>query len=578
MTGLNKILHVDLTEKKFEVEETDLFDRYLGGEGVAIRLLSRELPRGEDPFSPESPVIFTVGPLTGVFPCCTKTVCMFKSPLTGDLGESHAGGRFGTALKLAGYEALIVKGVSERPVYIEVSREGVKFKDATPLAGLSPRRVEELLRREGNGLQSILSIGPAGENFVYFANAFVDRYHHFGRLGLGAVLGSKNLKAIVIYGCGSVKIENLDEYRRVYEEVYKEVTKTGKMKKYHDLGTPANVLSLNNLGALPTRNFSLGRFDKAEGISGEEIAERLLVRKVSCPGCPIGCVHVALLKEWFAPEHEVAPLDVPYSYEPVFALGSNLCVGEAEGVLRLILECEELGIDAMTAGVLLSWVTEAYEKGVITEEQVLVKPRWGDVNAYLEILRNVVKRPNDFYMTLSTGVERVAEVYGGREYALTVNNVGYAGYLTGYMSLVGQAVGARHSHLSNAGYSLDQKALKTPMEEGEMVKKLFDEEAWRCAFSSLVACLFARGVYTPKLASKCLLSLGIEKSPDELVKLGLETMAEKYRFKFREGFDFNKVTLPKRFFEAETPHGRLREEKARKMIDMYASMVKRLLG
>jgi aldehyde:ferredoxin oxidoreductase len=573
------ILHINLSDSSSRIEDgSDLFQRYLGGEGVAIELLLRECARGIDPFSPESPIILATGLLTGVYPCASKTVAMFRSPLTGNLGESHAGGHLATALRFAGYGAVVIKGASERAVALHIEDSSVKIVHAASLWGLSPLEVEKALRDPTyDGMQSVVAIGRGGENYVYFSSAIVDRFHHFGRLGLGAILGAKKLKAISVKGGGEVPLKNPTQQKSMYEEVYREVVLSGKMRKYHDLGTPENVLVLNEIKALPTRNFSKSFFDRAERISGQAYAELDLDRKISCPGCPIACIHLGSLSTEFAPQHESGRKEVfqesrlvPYNYEPIYALGSNLEVGESRSVLSLIAFCEETGIDAMMAGTVLAWATEAYEKGLITSEDTGgVIPRWGDPDSYLRLLENIVSKSNGFYARLAQGVVAAADKYGGKEFAVALGKNGLAGYWTGPGFIIGTLVGARHSHLSNAGYAIDQDSIRKERSPEEIADYLAEEEDWRCVLISLGICLFSRSIYSKELVSKILAIEGKDLSVDQLDELGREIFHKMYRFKLREGFDLEGERVPERLFETPTPLGMLDRRSLESVLTFY---------
>jgi len=567
-------LKVDLAERVFEVEERpELREEWLGGSGAAINLLFEHCPQGIDPFDPENPLILAVGPLNGLFPCAAKTVAMFKSPLTGNLGETHAGGRLGLALRMAGLDAVVVKGFSERPCILSIVDGRAEFIDASPIMGTSTLEAERYLRGlDVPGLQSVITIGPAGERMVFFAAACVDRYNFFGRLGMGAVMGAKNLKAISVAGTGQIEVPDPDVYKQVYERVYDEAAKTDKMSKYHYVGTPINVLALNAIKALPTQNFRQSSFERAEGISGERIGEELLEFKVSCAGCPIGCLHVAKLREPFQLGYEYAPIDVYYNYESIYALGSNLLVDDARKVLRLIYKANQVGVDTMLLGNALAWATEAYERGLISRSETIVEPRWGDVEAYLEMIDHLASASNEFYATLAQGPERASEAYGGREFCLTIGNNGLAGYHTGYANVLGMLVGARHSHNSNAGYSIDQQALKRPMSPSEMVEGLIREEDWRYVLTSLVVCMFSRGVYTEDVVVSCLSAVGLQRSVEELLAMGRRVYMKAMEFKSREGFDLRSATVPERLFETPTPHGRLSRDEFRRMLEHYIKL------
>jgi aldehyde:ferredoxin oxidoreductase len=246
---LSKILYVDLGRKRSWVEEKpQLFEDTLGGTGVGIRLLLEECPQGANPLGPENPIIFSIGYLNAIFPLGSKTVAMFKSPLTGNLGESHGGGRSSVAQRMAGYGAMVIRGKSDAPVYLVIDSERVKIKDASSLWGMnSSSTVGRIIRENevGAGSRAIMRIGKAGERLISYACVITETYRHFGRLGLGAVFGSKRLKAIMISGRASLSLKDPRLYREVYDDIFNTVTKSPLMKKYHELGTPMNVLSLN---------------------------------------------------------------------------------------------------------------------------------------------------------------------------------------------------------------------------------------------------------------------------------------------------------------------------------------------
>ncbi len=575
----SKILYVDLTERSFKVvENPSLFKKYIGGAGVASALLLKEAPPQIDPFSPDAPIIIAASPLTAVFPCVVKAVAMFKSPLTGNLGESHAAGYFPTALSLAGYSALVVKGASVDPVILDIDGADVKIRKASSLWGLSPLKVEEALGSFGHGgLHSVISCGVSGENYVYYSNVVVDRYHHFGRLGLGAIFGSKKLKAVSVTGSEGVELTNPLTIKDFYEQVYQGIVGTEVMVKYHDYGTPANVLMLNEMGALPTENFRKTRFEDAEKISGEAIAESRLDRKISCASCPIACVHLADVKEEFSPEHERGRPEffkesklVPYNYEPMYALGSNLRVNDYDGLLRLISLCEDLGLDAMTAGNVLGWATEAFEKKMITEGETLgLKPVWGDVETYAAMLSNIAAVKNLFYVTLARGLDAAAEKYGGKDFAVSVGGNGPAGYMTGYGSVAGMLVGARHSHLSNAGYSYDEGNIGKKFDAEDVADYLLEQEDWLYVMYSLGVCYFSRKVYDKQTVYKLLAAIGIDYTPESLVALGKEISHNVLKYKVQEGFRMDSVRIPKRLLEPDTPWGRLDETKLKTIIAAY---------
>jgi aldehyde:ferredoxin oxidoreductase len=553
---LANVLYVDLSRRSFRVERRpELFEQGLGGAGAAIRLLDEECPKDCDPLGASNPIVFAVGPLTGLYPLASKTVAMFKSPHTGNLGESHCGGRSAVAIRMAGFGAIVIRGASATPIYLAIHGDRVHFRDASTLWGMGNSfTVGRVIR--GNepsaGLRTIMRIGTAGERLVSYACVTAETYRHFGRLGLGAVFGSKRLKAVVVSGRRSLPVADKKEFRRIYDEIHQAAVESSVMKKYHDLGTPENIAPLNELGGLPTRNLQQNRFEAGAAISGEAFAANYLGRRLACTHCPVACIHIAALRE----PHPAEPFFyktsmIGYDYEPIYAVGSMLGIGEPAGVLKLIDAIEVVAMDVMSAGVVLAWATEALDRGLIsTEHTDGLTLKWGDAETYVEAVRRIVKQPNEFYQCLAQGVERAAERYGGQEFALAFGRNEMPGYHTGPGCHLGWLVGARHSHLDNAGYSVDQKVLvKQRLAPQELVRQLVAEERWRQILSSLVVCFFARGIYTPELVAKALAAAGFAAGPNDLQRIGAEIHRDKYAFKFREGFAVEQLRLPNRIFQ-----------------------------
>ena len=557
---LENILYIDLSKRTFKVEKRgDLFEKYMGGAGIAARLLHEECPEGCDPLGPDNPIIFAVGPLTALFPLASKTVAMFKSPLTGNLGESHCGGRSAVAIRMAGYGAIVIKGASNIPVYISIDGNQVYFRDASSLWGMGNFSSGRIIRENetGAGLRTIMRIGKAGEKLVSYACVTSETFRHFGRLGLGAVFGSKKLKAIVVSGKSSLPVSDRKIYKKIYDEVYKTAVDSPVMKKYHDLGTAENIMPLNDFGGLPTRNLKEARFEGASGISGETFAEQYLGRRLACSHCPVGCIHIAALREPYEDEPYFYKTSmISYDYEPIYALGTMLGISSAADFLKLMDRVEESwGMDAMSLGVILAWATEARERGLISEKETGgVKLEWGNVGEYIKAGGNIVSQPNDFYRALARGVEYAASIYGGEDFALSFGGNEMPGYHTGPGAHLGVLIGARHSHLDNGGYGVDQKTLiNRKMKPEELIDTLLEEERWRQVLSSLVVCFFARGIYSPELVTRLLGVAGFDLSTDDLQRIGREIHNEKYRFKIREGFAVDSVRIPERIFETPSP-------------------------
>jgi aldehyde:ferredoxin oxidoreductase len=474
---------------------------------------------------------------------------------------------------MAGYGAIVIKGSSDMPVVVAIHDDRVFFRDASTLWGMSSVFTIDRIVRQGEpnpGLRSVMVIGKAGESKVTYACVTVDVYRHFGRLGLGAVFGAKKLKGLVVSGKRSLPVSDGKEYRRAYDGIYEAAVASPIMKKYHDLGTPQNILSLNAFGGFPTRNLKSAKFEAADKISGEAFAEHYLGRRVACAHCPVACVHIAALREPHPREPYFYKTSmVGYDYEPICAVGPMLGVGDPEGVLKLLDAIEKVGMDSMSVGPVLSWATEAMEKGLVSQEQAGgLKLEWGGVAAYTDAIRRIAGQPNEFYAALARGVEHASSKYGGQDFALAFGGNEMPGYHTGPGAHAGYLVGARHSHLDNAGYSVDQKVIArkavTPEELGDM---LVVEESWRQVLTSLVVCYFAREIYEEETVLGALQAAGLDVGAERLSEIGAEIYRDKFRFKVREGFSFEKLRIPKRILQTAAPVGGLNEEFLRKTID-----------
>lgn len=574
-----RVLSVDMETRKIRIDERRDLMENLGGVGVAARLLEENMHPELPPLHPSQPVVFAIGALTWVFPVMTKTVAMFISPLTGELGESYAGGRFATMLFSAGFDAVVITGKASHPVFLSIGKSDIVFRDARSMWGTnSDKNIGRILRElePGAGKRSILRIGPAGEHFVAFASACVDRYRHFGRLGLGAALGSKHLKAITVTGGRDIPIENPKEYFKTYREIYAKCTDTDMMTKYHDAGTPINIAPLNAAGGLPTENMRKNRFDRADKVSGEVFSQNNLVRKMACTGCPVGCIHIGQFRREFA-EHgyEYESVSVGYDYELIYALGTFLCIDSPDDILELIDAVEEAGLDAMSAGVALGWATEALEKGLVTLEDTLVPLAFGQKDPYIAAIKLLSVAENRFYRVLGGGVRAASDIYGGEDFGMQVAGNEMAGYHTGYGSLVGAAIGARHSHLCNGGYSIDQGLKEFDPEA--MLAKLEAEEIERCLLNSLVMCLFARKVYDRPTVRAALKAVGRDMADEELSAVALRNYRTKLRIKEKLGFSLNDVRLPKRYFETPSLNGMIDEKTAHAMLAAYQKRAERLM-
>ncbi len=574
------MLDIDLTTGKSEkIDVTDMFKKWIGGAGVATRLLVESVKPETDPLSEDNVLIFAIGPLNNHFPVITKTIATFKSPLTGDFGESHAGGNLSLALYQAGFHVLRIRGKAKELSLVKIDNEKVEIVKANSLKGMSAtgtRRVllDNFSRRDRT--TSVLRIGPAGERLSPIACIAVDSSRHFGRLGIGAVMGSKNIKAIIISGDKYWKAPK-GKYNTLYTQLYKQVTKSELMRKYHDLGTAANIIPLSRIHGLPVRNYSQGFFESAELISGEAMADKHLAQKIACAGCQVGCIHLGDVRELYEEEHHMYKTKrVSYDHEPLYAFGSNLSINSSDMVLKLLHKVEREGWDAISMGVTLAWATEAFQKGIISETETDGEIlNFGDGETYLRVLDKIAGSHNEFYRNLEKGAYYCCRKYGGCDFAIVFNKNEAPGYLTGIMTFLGYSTDTRHSHLGNAGYSIDEKLKnrETPLEE--RMKQLYDEGIWRIAFTSLAGCLFSRHIYHQDgLLPKMISALEIEETTDEeLLKKARAIHGMKYKFKFDCGFSFENLKLPEKLLSVMTSNGKMSQEEFKEGIEMFRKWV-----
>ena len=568
-----RILYIDMESEKIRLETREDLHQYLGGCGLGAKLLEENMKPRLPPLDPAQPIVLAIGPLSTIFPVMTKVAAVFISPLTGEYGESYAAGRLAMSMFLSGFDAIVITGKAKRPSYLSISSRDVQIKDARTIWGNNKGSIGRVIRNEHRkfgGKRSIIRIGTGGENLVSYACVIVDRYRHFGRLGLGALFGSKMLKAISIVGDRTMPVKNFKQYFKVYRELHKKCTESDLMQKYHDIGTPINVLPLNEIGALPTRNMRQNRFEHADKVSGEVFANDYLIRKLTCVGCPVGCIHIAQLRREFADHgYEYEALSIGYDFELIFALGIFLGLKDPKEILELIEEVEIVGLDSMSTGVVLGWATDALEEGIITENETLTPLKFGELSGYLKAVGCIASAKNEFYQHLGKGVRHAAGIYGGKDYAMQIAGNEMAGYHTGYGALAGAAVGSRHSHLCNGGYSIDQGLKDADVDPEKFAASLLKEELERCMLNSLVMCLFARKIYDRKIILEALESVGFEMTDEDLTESSRQIYAVKLRIKKALGFDLENVKLPKRFFKTPSIHGNIDENTTYEIIRKY---------
>lgn len=567
-----RILMVNLSTGQRTISDIDGRNAVAGGSGLAAMLFGKYGLSGKPWDDPGQPLIFAIGPLTGYFPLMSKTVCAFQSPYHDQYAESHGGGRSALSLRFADFDALVIIGRAKSPSALIVGSRRIELKDVHYLWGSDLQVAGKILRRmlPGSGHRTILRIGPAGEKRSPMACITADTYRHFGRLGGGAVMGSKNLKAIMIHGDGSFPLPEGDEYVKLFQKVHTEMTDTDMMSKYHNLGTPGNVAVMNDIRALPVRNLQATADPATAGITGERFADVALLRNAACAGCPVGCIHIGFVRERFQKENRYLYRQISYDYELIFAVGSMLGIMDCFEVLKLIDVAEKMGLDVMSSGVALAWATEALGKGIITQKETLVPLAFGDGSSYQTALHHLAFGTNEFYQILSKGTMKAAERYGGGDFACVLGQE-MAGYATGETFFVSQALGLRHSHLDAGGYSYDQKPKGKTIEDA--VKFLVQDEQGRVFLTSMVACLFARSVYTDELLANCLKSVGYGTLAENMARVSKEIQRLRWRIRVGTGFRPENVSIPKRFAEITTWKGQIDSAFLSGLKDQYASAI-----
>jgi aldehyde:ferredoxin oxidoreductase len=388
-----KILWVDLTEGSARVlpfsERFAL--KYLGGRGFGAKLLFDQLEKIKDPLSPENVLVIAPGPLTGLYlPGAAKTALAALAPLTGIYGESNMGGNFGAELRQAGYDALVVTGRAERLSYLWIDEDEVQIVPAPELAGKSTLEAEGAIKEKlGSHEVRIAAIGPGGEKLVRFATINCDWSRNAGRCGMGAVLGSKQLKAIAVRGGKDLPVADVAGLRLLTERAMKELAAHPLFEFWQQQGLMSVVDYVNSAGVLPTRNFRENVFEDASEIDGFKMYEEYKIGDTACFGCPMSCGNVCLVKNG---KYKGTITEGP-EYETACMLGSNLGVGDFAAILRGNQLCDNLGIDTISSGNLIGVLTEAVETGLLTPVDVDgMKLAWGDDDQITALLEKIAMR------------------------------------------------------------------------------------------------------------------------------------------------------------------------------------------
>ncbi len=421
-----KILRVDLTNSKTSIEDVDpkIAKDYLGGRGWAIRYLTDEVDPLVEPLDPENKLIFATGPLTATTaPTGNRYMVVTKSPLTGALAHSNSGGDFPTWLKRTGFDLVIFEGKAEKPVYLWVNEDEVEIRSAEHLWGQDVPGTTDALLAATNPKAKVACIGPAGENLVLMAAIMNDKDRAAARSGVGAVMGSKNLKGVVAFGKKNPPFADDEAMRSLSKKIYKEVgvdMKAGSTLREH--GTAYVPQVTNALGILPTRNWQEGTFEGVDTIDGPTLTEKYLIKPKPCYRCPIACGRLTEV-----PSGKYAGKGEGPEYETISSFGSGCGVDNLAAVTKANYWCNELGLDTISTGMTIAVAMEMYEKGYLAEDEIGQPLRFGDADAMIDMVQKMAYR-DGFGNELAEGSYRFADKYGHPELAVTTRKQEFPGY------------------------------------------------------------------------------------------------------------------------------------------------------
>ena len=584
-----KILRVDLFKEKLYIETLPekVLRNWIGGRGLGVYLLLKELNPKVDPLSPENKIILLTGPVTGTgYPMSGRWCSVTKSPLSGTIHDSQSGGKWGPELKFAGFDAIIVEGAAEKPVWLWIYNGKAELRDAKHLWGKDVHAttdmiIEEMRAEIGDDARNIkvACIGPAGENLVRFAAILNDKNRAAGRGGHGAVLGSKKLKAIAVRGTQKPKPAKEDLFRsaiaKAMDKIKKSPVTSQALPAY---GTAVLVNIINRHGIFPTRNFQTGVFPGAEKISGERMAETILIkekiREEACWGCPVGCARYTKVAtppwtgEGGGPE-----------YETIWAFGSQTGVDNLEAIAKANFLCNELGLDTISMGHVIGTFFELVEKGKIPAEKLRgLRVGWGSAEAIVELTWRTAYR-SGIGDELAEGAKRLAEKYGAPEVAMVVRGQ----ELPAYDPRGAQGHGLAYATSNRGGchlraYMISPEVLGVPQlvdrfsTEGKpkMVKHFQDVFA---VVDSMVICKFSTfALWVDDFADALTAITGWEITPADIEKIGERIYTAERAFNvlaFGDGREYD--TLPKRLLEEPMPEGPSKGHVVRleEMLDEY---------
>ncbi len=599
-------LKVYLTDGKIVKEETPEWLRreYLGSRGLNSRIEFDEVKPGIDPLGPENVFIVGAPLLAGtIAPAGAKWTVTAKSPLTGIHGDGSGGGHFAARLRLAGYDQIIVYGRSPQPVYLWINDGQVELRDASHLWGKTTWETYDLLAEELRDKSiSELTIGPAGENLVRTTKVFSDKGRAGGKGGMGAVMGSKNLKAVVVRGTGSIKIAKPEEFYNAAWQAYKKLCDLPRQRKLRQTGTLANVRDRALAGSLTTRNAQSGYFKGWENVTSEAFEAQYAVRHKGCFGCPTACTHVYEVKGG-----KYATFGYANEYGTTYPFTSKIDNDNLAATLKMATMCDQLGLDTHSTGGAISFAMECWQRGILTAEDTDgLDLTWGNADSVIELLRKIAYREG-FGNVLAEGSHIASELIGrGSEICLVeVKGMELSSFYPGYGTSISRSLGFATAPIGGSlhrGGSIHAiakecpafvKALGKDMAErisggrvyaGQSGGRTYEGQGamlavhnnWLavqdCLSCRMLGDLTAKGVNEDHYAWLVSSLTGIEIDGDGLMKVGERIFNVEKAFNLREGMRRKDDTLPEKFFvEITTPEGTsgLNREKFEEQLDEY---------
>ena len=550
----NTLLSIDVSQNQSRVEplETELLASFLGGKGLGTQLLLNHNPPGVDPLSPDNRFIIALGPATDSPVYGSARYGIFsKSPLTGFYAESYSGGKAAVTMSRAGFDAVVIKGASPTPVWIEISDTGTTFHDASDLWGMDTYQAEdELKARCGVKGATALVIGPAGENLVKFAVVENDYWRSAGRTGMGAVLGSKNIKGIVFHGNTRREFHDLAGIKTYSKDMLSRLKDSPVTQVYREQGTPVMVAGLNNAGAFPTKYWSKGQFDGWEKINAQSMKEKLDAKPRSCKTCFMGCGKLVTVSEG---PHKGLKIEGP-EYETLYSFGGLCLIDSIEDIAWLNDICDRLGLDTITAGNLAAMTLEAAARGLIKEPY-----SYGDAQGVADILFKIARREG-LGGLLADGIRPAAKEMGMADQAVHVKGLEPAGYDPRVLKGMGlaYAVSPRGAcHLRSTFYKPELAGMIDP-DQLEGKAELFLDFENRCTlFDTFILCRFYRDFYPwEELTTLVELTTGLKMDQGDLARLAGRVTDATRIFNLQEGLTRDHDTLPDRMFKEKLENGK----------------------